>query len=243
MMTPPTAPPQACPICGGPLTDAVCPPCIKQAVLDCISTALAELPPPFGVTARSLATVRRAIVDALMFSSVTERTSRLLQFWEEATIRAATRMPSVSATYVSVWDGGTTVRVRCRWSITLQVAFEIDSVDVDGLDSLDREYVELEGGIEIDVDSQAETPDGIPARAVELGCPSKFCFWLPRPSEVVQERVGLRAGTNSCYRCTPLWCGNPRYKAIWRILMRKQNVTGTHASHTTSEDGLQYGIP
>ena len=166
-MTPPTAPPQACPICGGPLTDAVCPPCIKQAVLDCISTALAELPPPFGVTARSLATVRGAIVDALMFSSVTERTSRLLQYWEEATIRAATRLPSVAATYVSVWNGGTTVRVRCRWSVSLQVAFEIDSVDVDGLESLDREYVELEGGIEIDVDSQAETPDGIPARAVE----------------------------------------------------------------------------
>lgn len=165
-MTPPSAPPQACPICGGPLTDAVCPPCIKQAVLDCISTALAELPPPFGVTARSLATVRGAIVDALMFISVTERTSRLLQYWEEATIRAATRLPSVSATYVSVWDGGTTVRARCRWSIALQVAFEIDSVDVDGLESLDREYVVLADGTEIDVESDKETPDGIPARAI-----------------------------------------------------------------------------
>jgi hypothetical protein len=167
MMTPPTAPPQACPICGGPLTDAVCPPCIKQAVLDCISTGLAELPPPFGVTARSLATVRGAIVDALMFISVTERTSRLLQFWEQATIRATTRLPSVSAQYISVWDGGTTVRVPCRWSVSLQVAFEIESVDVDGLESLDREYVELGGGIEIDVESDKETPDGIPARAVE----------------------------------------------------------------------------
>jgi hypothetical protein len=161
-----TTPPQVCPSCGGPLTDTVCPPCIQLAVRECISTALAELPPPFAVTAVSLATVRGAIVDALMFEQVTERTSRLLQQWEEATIRAATRLPSVAAHYISVWDGGTIVRVRCRWSIALQVAFEIGSADVDGLDGLDREYVELADGTEIDVDSKKETPDGIPARAI-----------------------------------------------------------------------------
>jgi hypothetical protein len=161
-------PPHACPNCDGPLTDAVCPACIQLAVRECISAALADLSPPFAVNAANLATVRSAIITALALfaGELPAQSSRLLQFWEETTIRAATRLPSVPAQYISVWDGGTTVRVPCRWSVSLQVAFEIDSVDVDGLESLDREYVELEGGIEIYVDSENETADGIPARAI-----------------------------------------------------------------------------
>jgi hypothetical protein len=167
-MAKPPKPLAACPICAERLTDAVCPSCITETVLTCLRTALKELPPPFAVGGSNAVTVRGAIISALALfaGELPERTSRLLQHWQEQTIRAATRLPSVAATYVSVWDGGTTVRVRCRWSVSLQVAFEIDSVDVDGLESLDREYVELEGGIEIDVDSENETADGIPARAI-----------------------------------------------------------------------------
>jgi len=160
-----------CPICAGRLTDEVCPSCITETVQTCLRTALGDLAPPFAVSARNAPTVRGAIISALALFAGTlpEQASRLLQHWEEQTIRAAPRLPSVAATYVSVWDGGVEVRAACRWSPSLQVAFDIESVAVDGLESLDREYVELPGGAEIDVDTEKETPDGIPAR--EIGPP------------------------------------------------------------------------
>lgn len=66
-----------------------------------------------------------------------------------------------------MWDGGAVVRASCTWDAALRVATNIASVDIDGLESLDREYAELPNGEEIDVDSQAATAVGIPARPDE----------------------------------------------------------------------------
>lgn len=58
-------------------------------------------------------------------------------------------MATVPATFVSVWDGGTAVRTDCKFDEETKRAFDIDTADVDGLDSLDEEYVELGDGTEI----------------------------------------------------------------------------------------------
>lgn len=58
-----------------------------------------------------------------------------------------------NATYVSVWDGDTEIRTDCKWDDERMVAFDIGMVDVSGIESLDREYVELPDGREINVDS------------------------------------------------------------------------------------------
>jgi hypothetical protein len=202
-MTKPPKPPEACPSCGQPLIDAVCPPCITGIVTARLHTALGELSPPFAVTAQNAPTVRGAIILALaqFDGKPHEQASRLLQHWQEQTIRAATRLPSVPATYVSVWDGGTTVRVSCRWSVSLQVAFEIESVDVDGLESLDREYVELADGTEIDMDHEQETPDGIPARKIDPPTAGDVIHRLDIHSQPTTEAVlvGKDAGTQSLH--------------------------------------------
>lgn len=56
----------------------------------------------------------------------------------------------VDATYVSVWDGGTEISTSCKYNKTTGDVTEIDSADVDGLDILDREYVLLSDGEEIE---------------------------------------------------------------------------------------------
>jgi hypothetical protein len=56
----------------------------------------------------------------------------------------------VNATYVSVWDGGTEIRTKCRFNTQTNIVSDIEQSDVGGVDILDREYVELEDGTEID---------------------------------------------------------------------------------------------
>lgn len=56
----------------------------------------------------------------------------------------------VNATYVSVWDGGTEISTSCKYNKTTGDVTDIDSADVDGLDILDREYIVLEDGEEIE---------------------------------------------------------------------------------------------
>ena len=57
----------------------------------------------------------------------------------------------MKAIYVSVWDGGVEVRTSCYFNVENRLVTDIESSDVDGLDILEREYVELEDGTEITV--------------------------------------------------------------------------------------------
>lgn len=52
----------------------------------------------------------------------------------------------VRATYVSVWDGGREVRTACEYNKRTTEVSEVQSVDVEGLDILDEEYIELDSG-------------------------------------------------------------------------------------------------
>jgi hypothetical protein len=53
------------------------------------------------------------------------------------------------ATYVSVWDGGIEIRTRCLFNRAMSAVFDVESVDANGLDILEDEYVELADGTEI----------------------------------------------------------------------------------------------
>lgn len=53
------------------------------------------------------------------------------------------------ATYVSVWDGGVEIRTKCTYNRETGVVYDIETADVNGLDSLDDEYIELSDGTEI----------------------------------------------------------------------------------------------
>jgi hypothetical protein len=71
--------------------------------------------------------------------------------------------PVVEATYVAVWDGGTEVRTPCKWDTAKRVAFDIETADVQGVEVLEREFVELPGGTTVALDSRRAGDEGIPA--------------------------------------------------------------------------------
>lgn len=50
----------------------------------------------------------------------------------------------VSATYVSEWDNTITVYSDCKVNLTTKEVFDIRLVDIDGVDSLTREYIIIE---------------------------------------------------------------------------------------------------
>ena len=52
----------------------------------------------------------------------------------------------MEAIYVSVWDGGIEVRSKCQYDTETYNVTDIYSVDVDGLDICEREYIELPDG-------------------------------------------------------------------------------------------------
>ena len=162
-MTTPTVEP--CPVCGAPLLVQSCPACITDSVLADVARALDTTPLVFGVTDDNRAVVRAAIQSAfeLGCGDIDQHTDRLMARWTEEPHRLGTRLPSVAATYVSVWDGGVTIHAPCRWSVPLRVAFAIEAVNVDGVEVCERAYIELLDGTQIDVDSQAETADDIPS--------------------------------------------------------------------------------
>lgn len=58
-------------------------------------------------------------------------------------------MTSVDATYVSIWDGGTEIRSACKYDPFNNVVYEIESVDVGGLEVLEEEFIELKDGSRI----------------------------------------------------------------------------------------------
>ena len=56
----------------------------------------------------------------------------------------------VKAQYISVWDGGVTIATDCLFDVEANEVYDIESVDVDGLDICEREYVLLPDGTEIE---------------------------------------------------------------------------------------------
>jgi hypothetical protein len=57
----------------------------------------------------------------------------------------STGAQSLNATFVSVWDGGTEIRSNCHYDPTTNTVSNIEDVDVDGIEVLDKEYVEYGG--------------------------------------------------------------------------------------------------
>lgn len=57
----------------------------------------------------------------------------------------------MEATFVSVWDGGTEIRTKCQFNPETKDATDIESVDAEGLDNLDEQYVELPNGERVEV--------------------------------------------------------------------------------------------
>ena len=53
-------------------------------------------------------------------------------------------------TYVSEWDGGTKICTKAEYDPQTKNVTNIESSDADGLDVLEREYIELPDGTEID---------------------------------------------------------------------------------------------
>ncbi len=55
----------------------------------------------------------------------------------------------MKATYVSVWDGGVTIRSKCEYDPETNEVSDIESKDVDGLEICEDEYIELDNGVEV----------------------------------------------------------------------------------------------
>lgn len=53
------------------------------------------------------------------------------------------------AEFVSVWDGGIAIRTACHYDSATCLASAIATVDVDGLESCEDQYVELTDGTQI----------------------------------------------------------------------------------------------
>lgn len=55
----------------------------------------------------------------------------------------------MKAIFVSVWDGGVELKSNCDYNPTNKEVSDIESIDIDGLDILDDEYVLLPDGTEV----------------------------------------------------------------------------------------------
>lgn len=55
----------------------------------------------------------------------------------------------MQAKFVSVWGGGTEITSNCEYNPQTKDVTDIDSVDVDGLDILDEQYVLLPDGTKV----------------------------------------------------------------------------------------------
>lgn len=55
----------------------------------------------------------------------------------------------MKAKYVSVWDGGVEVKSNCDYNPTNNEVSDIETIDIDGLDILDDEYILLPDGTEV----------------------------------------------------------------------------------------------
>ena len=55
----------------------------------------------------------------------------------------------MKAKYVSVWDGGVEVKSNCDYNPTNKGVSNIETIDIDGLDILDDEYILLPDGTEV----------------------------------------------------------------------------------------------
>jgi hypothetical protein len=58
----------------------------------------------------------------------------------------------MKATYVSVWDGCIEITTSCNFNPETKNITDIEMVDGDGLDILEREFIRLPDGTEIDVE-------------------------------------------------------------------------------------------
>lgn len=56
---------------------------------------------------------------------------------------------NIKAKYVSVWDDGIEIRTNCEYNPVTNDVTNIESVSGEGLENLEREYVELPNGTEI----------------------------------------------------------------------------------------------
>lgn len=66
-------------------------------------------------------------------------------------------MEKLRASYVTEWGSGQTITTACQYDAETRTVSEIASVDVDGLDDLQREYVELADGTIIDTFDDDDT--------------------------------------------------------------------------------------
>jgi len=64
----------------------------------------------------------------------------------------------LNATWISEWEGGIGVRTKCHYDSNKNVVTDIEPSDIDGLDTLVREYVELPTGKIINIEELDEPP-------------------------------------------------------------------------------------
>ena len=70
-------------------------------------------------------------------------------------------LPIVNAEMTSVWDGeSTAITTGCKVNLETKEVFDREKVDVEGVDSLDREYVTLPDGREFPLFEKDEAEDG-----------------------------------------------------------------------------------
>ncbi len=71
----------------------------------------------------------------------------------------------IQATYVSVWDDETRIGSSCLWNTETRRATAIEIVPAPDavIETCTREYVQLADGTQIDVDSEYQDDNGIPA--------------------------------------------------------------------------------
>lgn len=55
----------------------------------------------------------------------------------------------MKATYVSIWDGGFRIESNCDFNPETKEVTNVESIDVDGVDICDEEFIELPDGTEI----------------------------------------------------------------------------------------------
>jgi len=91
------------------------------------------------------------------------------------------RANEVKCTFVSVWDGDVTLRSRAIYHTDDHSIEVLEMHDVDGLDTLEREYVELPDGDELQVCPFCHEHVLVPAMVEGVGKSLTETYECPNP--------------------------------------------------------------
>ena len=116
----------------------------------------------------------------------------------------------MKAIYTSVWDGNEEIETVADYDPATGKVFNIESVEAPNVDILEREYISILNGTELDVLDF----DNFQEKWLEQECDSAF------DSEQLKEEIGKAGDFEDLFQVIGLWSHTPLVERVNTFLKR-----------------------